>query len=77
VTPENGLAKAQTSRPLCSTTAFSGSPNGFLFSERSTSPQTLCIGQLKTNSTQTFSIKQERPCQLLKKTTWMVVEVHE
>src|SRR5215831_16552384 len=31
VTPENGLAKAQTSRPLCSTTAFSGSPNGFSF----------------------------------------------
>src|ERR1700757_2900730 len=31
VTPGNGLAKAQTSRPLCSTTAFSGSPNGFSF----------------------------------------------
>src|SRR6516164_11238398 len=31
VTPENGLAKVRTSRLLCSTTAFSGSPNGFSF----------------------------------------------
>src|ERR1700746_4071503 len=31
VTPGNGLAKLPTSRPLCSTTAFSGSPNGFSF----------------------------------------------
>src|SRR6516165_7528779 len=47
VTPGNGLAKGQTSLPFCSTTAFSGSPNGFFFSHAPHAHQNSCIDQVE------------------------------
>ena len=46
VTPGSGLAKAITSRPFCSTTAFSGSPNGFSFHTLRRTHQNSCIDQV-------------------------------